>query len=355
MIKNIELKNFKCYELETFRFDDLTIFSGANSSGKSTVIQSLLLILQNYRTGNLEKGDLNLIGELFSFGTLNDVINHNPSDKYTSVKIDELEVKVDTEINPGDTYTAKCEVTSENKIPFLEKNVFYLSSERYGPKNSSSIKTNSDDIDLGIYGQYAFSEYDSNKYKNIKNECLAKEIMPDSDGKVRLSTILSKVFDDLCPGYKFDTKSHKDIDQVSTLFGVFSKENIRPVNVGVGLSYIFPIILAGLIANEGDSIIIENPEIHLHPEAQSKLVQFLALVSSTGVQVIIETHSDHVINGARLFSKDNPGKNNTVIHSIRNRLGKIVVKEITVDSDGNLSDVDDGFFDQIEKDLMRLF
>ena len=46
-------------------------------------------------------------------------------------------------------------------------------------------------------------------------------------------------------------------------------------------------------------LIVENPEIHLHPSGQSELVEFLAFLAQSGVQVIVETHSDHIYNGIR--------------------------------------------------------
>lgn len=46
-------------------------------------------------------------------------------------------------------------------------------------------------------------------------------------------------------------------------------------------------------------LIIENPELHLHPKAQSELALFLSTVAHAGVQVVIETHSDHIVNGVR--------------------------------------------------------
>ena len=61
-----------------------------------------------------------------------------------------------------------------------------------------------------------------------------------------------------------------------------------------------PILATGLIAEAGSYMIVENPEAHLHPSAQSKIGRFLAMVAHTGVKVIIETHSDHVINGIQI-------------------------------------------------------
>lgn len=47
-------------------------------------------------------------------------------------------------------------------------------------------------------------------------------------------------------------------------------------------------------------IIIENPEAHLHPYSQSMLGKFLALIAENGVQIVIETHSEHIIDGCRI-------------------------------------------------------
>ena len=51
-------------------------------------------------------------------------------------------------------------------------------------------------------------------------------------------------------------------------------------------------------------MVVENPEAHLHPSAQTKIGEFIALIASCGVQVVIETHSDHVVDGIRLSLKD---------------------------------------------------
>lgn len=74
----------------------------------------------------------------------------------------------------------------------------------------------------------------------------------------------------------------------------------KPANVGFGYTYILPIIVSGLIAQKGQILIVENPEAHLHPKAQSEIAKFLALVASCGVQIYIESHSEHILNGLRI-------------------------------------------------------
>ena len=69
--------------------------------------------------------------------------------------------------------------------------------------------------------------------------------------------------------------------------------------MGFGVTYSLPIILSGLIAKEKGLLIVENPEAHLHPAGQSRMGVFLAWLAGKGVQVLVETHSDHIINGIR--------------------------------------------------------
>lgn len=72
------------------------------------------------------------------------------------------------------------------------------------------------------------------------------------------------------------------------------------VDVGFGVSQVLPIIVAGLQANKGEILVFEQPETHLHPKIQDSLADFFILLHRLGKQVIVETHSDHLINGLRL-------------------------------------------------------
>ena len=58
--------------------------------------------------------------------------------------------------------------------------------------------------------------------------------------------------------------------------------NIRPKNVGTGVSYIAEVIIAALSCESGDIVIIENPEIHLHPSGQSKLYHLYLFLQRMG-------------------------------------------------------------------------
>src|SRR5690606_33917123 len=111
----------------------------------------------------------------------------------------------------------------------------------------------------------------------------------------------------------------------------------RPQNVGFGLTQLFPILVAALAATEGDVLVIENPEVHLHPKAQQDIGTLLAKVASSGVQVIVETHSDHVLNGVRLAAKTQAIKPGDVaLHFFGPSDGTFMPKSPKLDADGKL-------------------
>ncbi len=113
-------------------------------------------------------------------------------------------------------------------------------------------------------------------------------------------------------------------------------------------------IVAGLLTGPGDLLIVENPEAHLHPGGQSKLGRFLARIAGSGAQVIVETHSDHVLNGVRLAVAEEEvlRPEDGVVHYFGEEEAGSV--PIAFSARGELSEWPSGFFDQIEQDLGRL-
>jgi predicted ATPase len=128
---------------------------------------------------------------------------------------------------------------------------------------------------------------------------------------------------------------------------------LRPIHVGFGLTQVFPIVVAALSAARGDILLIENPEVHLHPAGQALMGQFLAEVVRAGVQVVLETHSDHILNGIRRSVKAGrlPAEK-VMIHFFRPRRPDAAqVVSPVLDASGNIDFWPEGFFDQFDKDM----
>jgi predicted ATPase len=110
-----------------------------------------------------------------------------------------------------------------------------------------------------------------------------------------------------------------------------------------------------MLAEPGTLCLIENPEAHLHPRGQTKLAELAVRASLADVQVIVETHSDHFMDGVRIAVRDgltSPDK--TAIHYFERPDGETVVTSPQIDGDGRLSAWPDGFFDQHEENLEKL-
>lgn len=339
----------------------MTIFCGSNSAGKSSAIQSILSIKQNI--SSLRDSKFLFGGELFNFGKQKDLLHHNSDDNVIKIGINDFELNIIADnLDAKESSISSHNIANLNEIDFLNDIDFiYLSAERFGPRPSFDISNDSEKVDVGIYGQFALSAYLKNQDKPVNNSEFAEFIFSDliEDGNkingMFTEALVREAMRRVCPGITIKVQEALEIDRVYNTFQSGS-EIIRPVNVGFGVSYLLPIIISASIIKPGGILIVENPEVHLHPAAQSSLIKILCALSKTGVQVIIETHSDHIINGVRVYAKDNEfGEADNVIYSLTEDKGIRNVKEIHVDEDGNLTALDDGFFDQITKDLMRLF
>ena len=130
----------------------------------------------------------------------------------------------------------------------------------------------------------------------------------------------------------------------------------RPANVGYGLTYAFPILVALLAAEPGDIVVIDSPEAHLHPQAQSRMGWMLAAFAAAGLQLIVETHSDHVLNGIRLAVREQLllSSKLSLLFFAGSSLNGHGVTSPRIDGEGRIYEWPDGFFDQSDKDVAQL-
>ena len=361
MINLLTIKNIKCFEDQQFQFAPLTVLCGANSAGKSTIIQTLLLLRQSYNDDYFASNEIALMGVYFSAGHLSDLISHNAKESRLLIQVDNIPFIIDLNKLDKESYRMRFRTNDSYDHSLFSGDFVYLCAERLGPRNSYDVRFDSKRLNMGIYGEYAMAEFVKGASTSARNQQLAKyytdSSRPADTDDITLEVAVKTVMRKISPGFDINYQSHQTVDKVSNGFSSSTtKTSVRPVNTGFGVSYVFPIVVGAFCLSQGSTFIVENPEVHLHPHAQSELAQFLAALSRTGVQVIVETHSDHIINGIRLYAKSHPdASNEIVINSISRQDSAKPVKFISIDRDGNLSDVHPGFFDQAENDLLRLF
>jgi predicted ATPase len=172
---------------------------------------------------------------------------------------------------------------------------------------------------------------------------------------------------EISPGVRLATQSLGDLSLARLSFsfatGGATSRSMRPTSVGFGLSYTLPVVVALLAAPSGGIVLLENPEAHLHPRGQMAMGDLIARVAASGVQVIVETHSDHVLNGVRVAVKERRARHEDVsVHYFRRvtetREGDErivhVVDSPRINADGRLDDWPPGFFDQYDIALEKL-
>lgn len=237
--------------------------------------------------------------------------------------------------------------------------IHYVSADRIGPKNYYENSSLNHFVSVGALGENTVNILYQRGDDKVNTQILEGyckifgESIEDLSQTIEDNT--NYWIDKIFQGAKIQVESIKGEDLLKLRINSDGKSSyFKPTNVGYGFSYSLPIIVAGLIAKPGEILIIENPEAHLHPYAQSILAKFLSLISASGVQVLVETHSDHILNGFRIAVKDHiisTTSTNVLYFDNRN---KDVFEKIDIDEEGGVDNWPQDFFDQATKDLNYL-
>lgn len=360
MLNKIELKNFKCYAEQKFDLSMLTIFCGNNSAGKSTAIQALAIPLQS----SFESKVL-ISGALVELGGLNDIYSAHATDEELKISLTFDNETIEWgELNVGEMSAQDhlniinsindCEL--KNKY-FLEQGFQFLEAERFGPRTYlKNNYNNSIKFWIGAKGEYIYQILNQITNSRLNLNENDKRILKEDEGSgVRRN--INNWMSEISPGFNFESDDVKEAGISHAQFQAYGSRKNKPINMGFGLSYAISIVTALLVTKPGGLVIIENPEAHLHPRGQSYLGRLIAKTALSGVQVIIETHSDHLLNGIRVVSRldESYEKGNFKIFYIsgeENNPSKVT--EIEIGNKGELSEWPQGFFDQQAYDVKTL-
>jgi len=286
MIETIEIKEFKCIHHEKLMLAPLTILAGPNSSGKSTVLQAILL----GACAHVQKNLVQLKEVVKPFARFREVYN-----RYYNAQTVEI-VVMGSKWGAPLRQTLRADVSGglhsgQARELEYESSLFYLSANRVGPEELAELNQ---ELKIGQNGQYALGYFQQRKDKPIHNDLVMDEA-PARTLKSQLAWWLS-----FLTGYEIGPVVEEVTPlQVKISFNTPDLEEISPFNTGAGTSYLLKLLVMCLCAKPGDVLMVENPEIHLHPGAQSRLGRLFAFLASKGVQLVVETHCEHLINRIR--------------------------------------------------------
>jgi predicted ATPase len=234
--------------------------------------------------------------------------------KYLSLYPDYIEVKLNDSIQK---FEERYLVNLDGIRDLLNttiNNIFYIGPARKEPQDEYIIKGSNTSV--GTAGEHVAQilQYYANEpidyYKPDVNE---NNILTYTLTK---STLLEAVKVWMCDVFEIGENIYSEIINDNYVIYIVSKTGIKTTirHVGFGISQVLPIIVQGLIQNKRSILILEQPEIHLHPKIQSYIFDFLYSLSINEKNIIVETHSDHFITRMR----------RRVAEDISNSMGKTI-------------------------------
>ena len=366
MIAEIGLENFKCFRDLTLKTANLTVLTGANGAGKTSVLHSLLLARQMVRQPGRNHVEFNGVDTL-ELGGPDDVIHREAGDELAAIEVLDSQgsrrrwsfraagasnarrlnaIVVD---RPGDYSGALAGPAPQ---------FCYLCAERLGPRDV--LRASAADVaelDVGSRGEFVAQvlSFDRSRVR---------------DGRAESSTTETQIFSlrhqterwmsEIVRPIQIDAEWFPNTSVTRLRFKTpgLRSEWTRAPNAGFGISYALPIVVAALRAEVGGLLLVENPEAHLHPAGQSRIGGFLAQVAADGVQILLETHSDHVLNGIRVAVAEGSAAlrpEQVAIHFfLAEDDGSPALQSMKLAQTGQLSAWPTGFFDQAQVDLAAL-
>lgn len=335
MIKKLFVKGLKSISDIEINCAKLNIITGTNSSGKSTLLQALLIAAQNTNS------NMGLNGDYISLGDFTVAKNFNISDKSICIGIETESQKIENLCFDEDGIT-------QNDFYQKDWNIKYLSCDRIGAKDIYTKKF-TDDKDVGVNGEYTI--FSLEKYKS---DILPETLTANQDSYTLISQV--NYWLNYILGASIFTEDVVGTDYVKCFYITSEGKQVRPKNIGAGLSYLISVLVMCLLSNEDDILIIENPEIHLHPQAQSKVCEFLYFIAKSGRQLFIETHSDHIFNGVRagIATEQMDSKDISVNFFAMDTKNCTYNTEVKFGKRGRILNYVDGLFDQFDIDLNRM-
>lgn len=379
MLDAIGLTNFKAFRDTRIPLGGLTLLTGINSSGKSSVLQAMAAIRQSAHLQG-RGGDQNLLlnGSLIELGNGQDVL-HSDWLEATDMPGPYIRLRLEAKNHLADWFFDY--LPESDTLPVIRMNGHsaslpestairsllggsprgsfqYLRADRVSPATTYE-RSHELAVEQGFLG--AHGEHTVNYLRHHRDSLDVDDLLRHSGADT--NTLLSNVeawLGEISPGVNLDIAGIDRTDMVRLSYGFGGRAGFsssgprRPTNVGFGLTYTLPIIVACLTARPGVLLLLENPEAHLHPRGQSRMALLLAKAAAAGAQLVVETHSDHVLNGLRLAVKDNIlHHDDLMLHYFRNN-GTTELTSPVIDPDGMVSEWPEGFFDEWDNAVMRL-
>lgn len=397
MLSRLILEGFRsCVDRTTLDLAPLTLLAGANNAGKSSFLGALLAFCQSEQLAS--RHQLHLKGEWVDLGPFDELVSPD-RDSFSigiegnvdgselsvvwdfvetanrvlpvarvrriqaSVGADDVSFSVAPDgsisdgepasnqlLHPGALLRPTKALTELVLLPFRAGRVLAVGPYRAPPEPIAPYRSGIMGTLVGRYGQYSADAFSQRRTDDT-------DVLPPNGP--RTEDTISRAMDAWWSYVLGDEITVQVSEERRLGFSVrLDTSGIADRSfgqVGFGLSQLWPILVAGLVSRPGDLVIVETPEAHLHPGAQHRVARLFVELAKRNRQVIVETHSEHVVAAGCLAVKETQLEPADLALSFFSQVrGETNVERIPVDRSGRKLVVPEGFFDQSAKELLAL-
>ncbi|NRA81726.1 MAG: DUF3696 domain-containing protein [Pseudoalteromonas sp.] len=400
MFKRIKLENFKAWRNSgDVNFSPVTLLLGENSTGKSSLLQSLLLMKQT-ATSPDRSIHLNLggdeVNDYVDMGSFDDLLIKDPKSRTVSIEMDvvgkksrsflKVNYKQDSKKSPvidllqlsndgQDWYRAQRSDKGAFNIYLPNEIRTSLKSREYSPERGVSFSKDAiysmgptgsevEDISLSIIRELEAVSYLGPLRSKPRRTYIWNRTRPGIIGVDGGEAVFALLASNNVSGKKSDGLVEA-VSKWLKKMRIADKLEVKPIgagnynilvhrdgvaanliDVGTGVSQVLPVLVLAYFAPEKSTIILEEPEIHLHPLAQSLLAElFLEVSSERGVQFIVETHSEHLFRRMQtLVATKKAEPEQCALYFVEREDSDAVLKTLKMDKYGRINEWPKNFF-----------
>lgn len=362
MITKFDISGFKRFRKQKFDLAPLTTLTGLNGSGKTSLIHAILVAWESLvgHEGNVVRLNGPFQMEL---GTAEDVKNWDTDEviEFDICTLSGAELKWKFGVPLDDALylaiDAKPDTSQVVSFSGQSRAFTYLSAERLGPRGVlGSSPLPAEELEVGVRGEHCAQILAILGDKPIEDKSRLHPSREENASPL-LKYEVERWLGEIARPVEINAERYPGATVTALRFRSPGGDWVHAPNMGFGVSYALPVILAGLTALPGGLIIVENPEAHLHPAGQSRMGVFLAWLAGRGVQVILETHSDHVLNGIRRAIGEHGylRSDRAIVHFFESgESEEPVVHQLGFTPVGGITHWPKGFFDQYQIDVSSL-
>jgi predicted ATPase len=276
---------------------------------------------------------------------LGEIIAQNIQEESPQTAISDSKGIAALEAVTNNVYVENLEGAVEQVVQFFTSKIRYLGPLRADPQSSQRFAPSSELDDVGAKGEYAAAVYDANQNASIQWYNPFDRKNEQSTLKGALDTWVNYL--EVANEVKIQVAGQSGVS-----WQVVHREGHKALPltaVGVGISQVLPILVMGLLAPDNTLLLVEQPELHLHPSVQARLGDFFMGLAKCGKQCLIETHSENLVSQLRYHIVQAGGQENSdcLIYFVdQDAQGAAKFNSIEISPQGNILNWPDGFFDE---------